>query len=280
MSEIAILGAGGHMGRRVTATLRRNPAHKLRLIEPGERGRELIRESGLEPVDAADGLAGAEVVVFAVPDKALPRIAAELIPTLAPRTSLLFLDPAAVSAGRIPYRDDLNCYVMHPTHPPLYSLLGEADPAARQDYWGGGLAKQAIVFAIAWGSEETADEVERLAREMFAPVTASYRITVDQMALLEPALSETLSNGCVAVIKEGLERVIAAGVPAEAAETFMWGHFQIGIALIFERFDWRMSDGAALALREARSQLFKDDWYKIFDRENVMRSLISITGGE
>jgi len=41
----------------------------------------------------------------------------------------------------------------------------------------------------------------------------------------------------VAVIREGLERVVAAGVPAEAAETFLMGHLQIGIALIFEQFD-------------------------------------------
>jgi len=280
MTQVAILGAGGHMGRRVTKTLRNHPEHSLRLIEVSDRGRELIRETGLDVIEPAEGFAGADVVVFAVPDKMLPQIAAEVIPMLDPGTSVLFLDPAAVSAGRILRRDDINCYVMHPTHPPLYSLLDEPDPAARKDYWGGGLARQAIVFAIAWGSEEKADGVERLAREMFAPITASYRITVDQMTLLEPALSETLSNGCVAVIKEGLERVIASGVPAEAAEAFMWGHFQIGIALIFERFDWRMSEGAQQALEQSRTQLFRDDWYKIFDRENVLRSLIDITGGE
>ena len=68
------------------------------------------------------------------------------------------------------------------------------------------------------------------------------------MALLEPALTETLTNGCIAVIREGMERVVAAGVPEEATRTFLMGHLQIGIALIFEQFDWRLSEGAQLAL--------------------------------
>ena len=153
MTEVTVLGAGGNMGRRITRTLRDNPQYKLRLVEPGERGRSLIEESGLQVVDQAEGLAGTDVVVFAVPDKIVRGIAAEVIPLLDPGTSVLFLDPAAVAANRVPRRDDISCFVTHPTHPPLYSLLGEEDPAARRDYWGGGLATQAIVFAVAWGDE-------------------------------------------------------------------------------------------------------------------------------
>jgi len=280
MTEVAILGAGGNMGRRITRTLRGNPQYKLRLVEPGERGRSLIEESGLQVVDQAEGLAGADVVVFAVPDKIVRGIAAEVIPLLDSSTSVLFLDPAAVAADRVPRRDDISCFVTHPTHPPLYSLLGEEDPAARRDYWGGGLATQAIVFAVAWGDEGQATLVENLAIDMFEPVSQSYRITVDQMALLEPALTETLTNGCIAVIREGMERVVAAGVPEEATRQFLMGHLQIGIALIFEQFDWRLSEGAQLALNRSREQLFKDDWHQIFERDAVMESLKQITGGD
>ncbi len=280
MTEVTILGAGGNMGRRITRTLRENPQYKLRLVEPGERGRSLIEESGLQVVDQAEGLAGADVVVFAVPDKIVRGIAAEVIPLLDSSTSVLFLDPAAVAADRVPRRDDISCFVTHPTHPPLYSLLGEEDPAARRDYWGGGLATQAIVFAVAWGDEGQATLVENLAIDMFEPVSQSYRITVDQMALLEPALTETLTNGCIAVIREGMERVVAAGVPEEATRQFLMGHLQIGIALIFEQFDWRLSEGAQLALNRSREQLFKDDWHQIFERDAVMESLKQITGGD
>jgi len=280
MTEVTILGAGGNMGRRITRTLRDNPQYKLRLVEPGERGRSLIEESGLQVVEQAEGLAGADVVVFAVPDKIVRGIAAEVIPLLDTSTSVLFLDPAAVAADRVPRRDDISCFVTHPTHPPLYSLLGEEDPAARRDYWGGGLATQAIVFAVAWGDEGQATLVENLAIDMFEPVSKSYRITVDQMALLEPALTETLTNGCIAVIREGMERVVAAGVPEEATRQFLMGHLQIGIALIFEQFDWRLSEGAQIALTRSREQLFKDDWHQIFERDAVMESLKQITGGD
>jgi len=280
MTEVALLGAGGNMGRRITRTLRDNTQYNLRLIEPGERGRVLIEEAGLQAVSQAEGLSGAEVVIFAVPDKIVRTVAAEVVPELDPGTSVLFLDPAAVAARRVPRRDDIQCYVTHPTHPPLYSLLAETEPEARRDYWGGGLATQAIVFATAWGDDEHADLVENLAIAMFAPISASHRITVDQMALLEPALTETLTNGCVAVIREGMERVIAMGVPEEAARTFLMGHLQIGIALIFEQFDWRLSEGAQLALERSREQIFKDDWDQIFGADAVMDSLKQITGGD
>lgn len=280
MTTVAILGAGGNMGRRITGSLRDDARYDLRLIEPGDRGRQHICEQGLEVHGQAEGLAGAEIIVFAVPDRIVRTIAAEVIPQLDPGTSILFLDPAAVAADRIPYRADIQCYVTHPTHPPLYSLLGEEDERARGDYWGGGLARQAIVFATAWGDDDHADQVEQLTKDMFAPITASHRITVEQMALLEPALTETLTNGCIAIIREGMERVIEAGVPAPATQDFLMGHLQIGIALIFEQLDWKLSEGAQLALAESRTQLFRDDWHRIFEPDNVMKSLKQITGGD
>ena len=280
MTQVALLGAGGNMGRRITRSLRDSSRYELRLIEPGERGRALIEQTGLRSVSQDEGLAGADVVIFAVPDKIVRSVAAEVIPQLDPGTSVLFLDPAAVAADRVPRRDDIQCYVTHPTHPPLYSLLAETEPEARRDYWGGGLATQAIVFATAWGDEERAALVEDLAIAMFAPISKSYRVTVDQMALLEPALTETLTNGCIAVIREGMERVVAAGVPEEATRMFLMGHLQIGIALIFEQFDWRLSEGAQLALARSREQIFKDDWHRIFEPAAVMDSLKQITGGD
>jgi hypothetical protein len=278
--HVTILGAGGNMGRRITGPLVGNPDYDLRLVEPGTRGRHLLEEQGLTVLDQERGLAGADVVVFAVPDKIVPAVAAEVVPLLDSGTSILFLDPAAVAAGRDPRRHDIQCFVVHPTHPPLYSLLGESDAQARRDYWGGGLATQALVFAVAWGDDQRADRVETLSRDMFAPVSVAHRITVDQMALLEPALSETLTNGCLAVIRDGLERVVAAGVPAAAANDFLMGHLQIGIALIFEQLDWKLSEGAQMALDQSRELLFKDDWMQIFEPDSVMRSLRQITGGD
>jgi len=103
---------------------------------------------------------------------------------------------------------------------------------------------------------------------------------VQQMALLEPALSETLINGCVEVITQGLQKVIDLGVPEAAAKDFCMGHLQISIALLFEELNWKLSDGALMALKHAQGSLFRDDWADIFEPENVLASVKQITGGD
>ncbi|MDM4761549.1 phosphogluconate dehydrogenase C-terminal domain-containing protein [Galbitalea sp. SE-J8] len=281
MTVITILGAGGNMGRRIAAPLRER-GFELRYVEPGESGRLRLESLGLgiQLASAEDAVVGSDVVIFAVPDAIVRHVAADIVPKLGVGTSVLFLDPAAIAAGRIAPRPDVSCFVTHPTHPPLYSLLAEPRAEQRADYWGGGLAQQAVVFAHAWGPEEPTALVERVVIEMFAPVSAAHRITVEQMAMLEPALSETLTNGCIALIREGLDRVIAAGVPEAAAHDFCMGHLQIGIALLFGQLDWKLSDGAQLALAKARGQIVRDDWYRIFEPEAILESVRAITGGD
>ncbi len=279
MTRVTILGAGGNMGRRITRALLVRDGYQLRFVEPSPEGQERMAELGVSATDPGEALAAAEIVVFAINDSIVKDVAADVVPRLQRGTSMLFLDPAALAADRIPRREDVNCYVVHPTHPPLYSLLEEESAEARRDFWGGGLARQALVFAIAWGSEARAEQAERLAIDMFAPISASHRISVEQMALLEPALSETLTNGCISLIHDGMERVIAAGVPAEATYDFLMGHIQIGLALIFEKLDWKLSEGAQLALQESKQALFREDWYRIFDNEAVLASVRRITEG-
>jgi hypothetical protein len=279
MTTICILGAGGNMGRRIATPLRRIPSYQLTYVEPGEPGRARLAEAGVSVTEQDRALPGADVVIFAVPDKIVRGIAEDVIPKLDRGTRVLFLDPAAIAADRIPYREDISCFVTHPTHPPLYSLMEETSPEARRDYWGGGLAHQALVFAVAWGGEEDADLVQQVATDMFAPISASHRITVSQMAMLEPALSETLTNGCIALIAEGLQKVVDAGVPEAAARDFCMGHLQIGIALIFNQLDWQLSEGAAMALSKAKDSLFRPDWDAIFEPEQILASVREITGG-
>ena len=280
MTVVTILGAGGKMGNRITKPLLETKKYQLRFVEKSEAGQARIREAGLQVMDLDEALKGTDVVIFTTPDALVRQISDEVVPKLDPGTKILFLDPAAIAASRVKKREDISCFVCHPTHPPVFSLLGETDAAARRDYWGGGLATQALVFAIAWGTEEEADLVETIATEMFAPISASHRITVDQMALLEPALSETLINGCVEVITQGLQKVIDLGVPEAAARDFCMGHLQISIALLFEELNWKLSDGALMALKHAQGSLFRDDWAAIFEPENVLASVKQITGGD
>ena len=280
MVTVTILGAGGAMGRRITRGLMKAGGYELRFVEPGAKGQELMAdEFGTQHTPVEVAVRGTDVVVLAVPDRIVGSIAEDLIPQLEPGTSVLSLDPAAAHAQRIPQRDDINMFVVHPTHPPLYDLLREEDPKARRDFWGGGLAHQAMVFAKAWGEEDKFAMVEELARDMFAPISRSHRVTVEQMVLLEPAMSESVTNACLELMKQTRERVKAAGVPAGAVDDFFMGHLQIGISLIFDELDWKLSEGAIKAAKDSQAILFKDDWYRILDPDEVARSTRSITGG-
>ena len=65
---------------------------------------------------------------------------------------------------------------------------------------------------------------------MYAPVSRVHRVTLEQMAMLEPALVETLAQTCMEAVKEGYDRLVPAGVPAPAVRDFVLGHLRIQIA--------------------------------------------------
>ena len=69
-------------------------------------------------------------------------------------------------------------------------------------YFGGIKAKQSIVCALMQGPESDYAAGEALCRAMFAPVERAHRVTVDQMIILEPVLSETTAATCITVIRE------------------------------------------------------------------------------
>lgn len=279
MAVVTILGAGGAMGRRVTRGLQGSgEQHELRFVEPNAAAQQrMLDENGAQSSDLDAALDGADVVVLATPDRIVSKVTADLMPRLAAGTSILCLDPAAAYAGRIPRRDDVNLFVVHPTHPPLYDLIAEPSIEARTDYWGGGRAHQALVFAQGWGDETRSAMVQELAKQMFAPISRVHVITVDQMILLEPAMSESVTLACIGVMKETRERVKSLGVPEAAVDDFFFGHLQIGLALILDKLDWKLSAGAIQAMKEARSVLFKDDWDRILSEAEVLSSARRIT---
>ncbi|HUP31752.1 MAG TPA: phosphogluconate dehydrogenase C-terminal domain-containing protein [Gaiellaceae bacterium] len=82
---------------------------------------------------------------------------------------------------------------------PLF--LEETDPAALRDYFGSGLARQSVVNALVQGDEDDYALGERLSQVMWGPILRSHRITLEQMAVLEPALSETTVGTCIALMK-------------------------------------------------------------------------------
>ncbi|MDQ3813854.1 MAG: NAD(P)-binding domain-containing protein [Armatimonadota bacterium] len=273
---IALFGAGGNMGGRVTRALRDDPQYKMLYVETGEKGLARLREQGIEVTPQAEAVAEADVAFLAVPDHLIGPVAQSVVPHLKSGAMALCLDPAAPYAGKLPPREDVSYFVTHPAHPPVFN--DETDWDARRDFFGSGLAKQALVCALMQGPEEDYAKGEAIAIKVFGPILRSHRITVEQMALLEPALSETLAATCLTIIREGLDEVVQRGVPAEAARDFLMGHLNIELAILFNEIDWNFSAGAQKAIAEARGKLFQPDWKKIFTPEELGESIAKIVG--
>jgi hypothetical protein len=276
MSTIALFGAGGKMGCRITDNLRDGPDEML-YVEVSEPGIERLRERGLEATPQAEVVRAADVVILAVPDRLIARIAADIVPQLRAGAMVMCLDPAAPLAGVLPERRDVSIFVTHPCHPPI--IKDETDPEARADFFGGVKARQHIVCALMRGPEEHYALGERLARRMFAPVMTAHRVTVEQMAVLEPALSETVAGTCMQVIREAMDEAVACGVPEPAARDFLLGHLGVNVGILFGYIDAQFSDGCLAAIERAKQRIFQPDWKKVFEPENVLAETKAIVGG-
>jgi hypothetical protein len=235
-----------------------------------------LEERGIAPVTREEAIKQADTVLLAVPDHLINGIATELVPLLLPGTLVICLDPAVPYHGKLPARDDIAYFVTHPGHLPLFN--DEVTPEARRDFFGTGLGKQAIVSALMRGTEEDYQKGEAIARKLFGPILRSHRLTVEQMALLEPALAETLAATCLTIIREGLDEVVRRGAPAEAARDFLLGHLNIEMAIVFNECGWKFSQGCQRAIDEAKPVLFQSDWKKIFEPDQVKSSVARIAG--
>jgi hypothetical protein len=272
---IALFGAGGKMGLRLSRNLQGSP-YRVRHVEPGEAGRERLRtELGVECVPAEAALDGAQVVILAVPDTLIGKLAHQISPLLQPGTMVMTLDAAAPFAGHLPDRPDLTYFVAHPCHPPIYN--DETTAEARRDFFGGAHAKQSIVSALMQGPASAFDLGEDIARVIYAPILRSHRLTVEQMALLEPGLSETVCATLLDVMREAMDEVVARGVPAEAARDFLLGHMTILGAVIFKEIPGQFSDACNKAITFGKPRLMREDWKQVFEREEIAESIRRIT---
>jgi hypothetical protein len=277
MTVLALFGAAGKIGTRIANRLRATTQFETLYIEAGETGVAHLRANGLTPTSQGEAIRRADVVILSVPDVILGKVAHEVIPQLKSGTMVICLDPAAPHGGELPDRKDVTYFITHPCHPPVVS--DEVDPEARRDFYGGIKAKQHVVAALMQGPESDYAKGEQIVRAMFAPVMNVYRVTVEQMAILEPAMSETVILTCMFVMKEAIDEAVRHGVPAEAAREFALGHFNINIGILFGYLDAQFSDGAKLAVARAKDQIFMPDWAKVFDPENVIAQVKAITQG-
>jgi hypothetical protein len=189
---------------------------------------------------------------------------------------VVLLDPAAPHGGELPERKDVAYFLVHPCHPPI--VRQETSPEARQDFWGG-VASQSIVCALVQGSEADYAQGEQIARTIFGPILRSHRITVEQMALLEPAMAETVILTCMVMIKEAIEAAIERGVPRKVAYDFALGHMCVNLGILFGYIDAQFSEGAKLAVERAKQEIIKADWRKVFEPEQVHAQVRAIVEG-
>ncbi|ALN72834.1 phosphogluconate dehydrogenase C-terminal domain-containing protein [Aureimonas sp. AU20] len=275
MTSIALFGAGGKMGYRLASNLK-GSRFDVRHVELSEAGRERLKSGlGFDCVPQEQALEGAEVVILAVPDTAIGKVASGINAQLKPGTMVVVLDAAAPFAGHLPERADLTYFVTHPCHPPIFN--DETDPAAKRDFFGGIAAKQHITSALMQGPEEHYALGEEVAKVIWAPVMRSHRVTVEQMALLEPGLSETVCASLLVAMREAMDEVVRRGVPKEAARDFLLGHMNVLGAVIFEETPGVFSDACNKAIEFGKPMLMRDDWKKVFEPEELAASIRRIT---
>jgi ketol-acid reductoisomerase len=277
MTTIALLGAGGKMGTRISRRLSENPDYTTLYVESGESGVERLKERGDIPTPIDQAASQAEVLILAIPDKLIGKVSHQIVPLMQPGAMLMLLDPAAPHGGELPSRADIAIFVCHPCHPPIVN--DETDPVARMDFFGAIKARQHVVAALMQGSEADYARGEAVVRAIFAPVMNVYRVTVEQMAILEPALSETVVLTCMVVITEAIQEAVKHGVPPEAARQFVLGHMNVNVGILFNYIDAELSDGAKLAVSRAKERIFRPDWKRVFEPENVMAEVKAITQG-
>ncbi len=275
MTSIALLGAGGKMGARLAKNLQ-GSSFEVRHVEVSEAGQKRLRdELGIACCSLDDALSGVDAVILAVPDTLIGRIAADISPKLASGTMVITLDAAAPFAGHLPQREDLVYFVTHPCHPNIFNPQVHVEGSP--DYFGGLRAPQSIVNALMQGPEEAYALGESIAKLIYQPIERSYRVTVEQMALLEPGLSETVCATLLDVMREAMDEVVSRGVPADAARDFLLGHMTILSAVIFKEIPGQFSDACNKAITFGKPRLMREDWKKIFDRQEIADSIQRIT---
>ena len=273
--KVVLVGAGGKMGCRLTDNLKGSD-YQMSYLEIQPEAIERVRRRGVEVSDPEEVVPEADIVIFAVPDVAVHKIAHLYVPKLKPGALGVCLDPAAPLAGALPAREDVAYFASHPSHPSVFNW--EPDERAHFDYFGGISARQTIVCALIQGDERYYAIGEELAKTMYAPVTVSHRITLRDMGILEPALSETFGAALVTKMKEAVDIVVEKGVPRQAAIDFFLGHINIELALLFGQLPGgQFSDAAKKAIRIGEEMIFRDDWKKVFDDDHIAEQIRAIT---
>ena len=273
--NVTLLGAGGKMGARLIANLRPRSEYSIDYVEISEAGRKRLAEQQIEPVGVEEAISRAQILILAIPDSSIGKVTHEIVPKLRSQTMVFGLDPAAAYAEVMPIREDLTYFVAHPCHPPLFTDRAPADEES--DWFGSrGTLPQSVVCALHHGPEVDYAIGEKLAADMFAPILRLHRITVEQMAILEPAVVESTMLTCVTIMKQAMEEAIRLGVPSQAAWDFCLGHIRTELAIVFGFAGFPVSDGAKRAVEQNMKNIFRDDWREVISVPALKKSVRDI----
>lgn len=263
---IAVIGAGGKMGMRVSDNLQRS-THDVRYAENSPAGQQRTTDAGRTVTGAAEAVANADVVILAVPDIALGPVSTDLVPQLRSGAIVLTLDPAAAYANLLYQREDIEYAVAHPCHPSVF--LQRKTEAELNDTFGGVAAPQDVVAAMESGNPDKQAVAEEVIRQMYAPVVDVHWVTVKQLAYLEPTLVEVVACMVGDLLNDALQETInTVGVPEAAAKAMLLGHVQVALANGL-RGDNPFSDACLIAMDYGREKIIKEDWKSIFDDDEL-----------
>jgi len=263
--KIGILGAGGKMGMRIGANLKKLP-NEIFYIENAEAGIKRLDEIGIE-VSAPTAVMGQlDFLILAVPDLYINKITTEVVPDMKSGAIVLLLDPAAAYMNQVCIREDLHYTVIHPCHPALFKEQPTLE--GYRDHFGGISGLQDIVSTHWKGARDKYELACDVVREMFAPVDQIFEVTLKQMAFLEPSVVEVCGLSLVSVFKELAEEMDKRGIPKEAGMSFLLGHIKIELAILLLGSN-PASDAAMIAMDYGKDKIMKADWKKVLTDESL-----------
>jgi hypothetical protein len=272
-TKVAIIGAGGKMGIRAAEKIGLKAGFEVLMCESHPERARALAESGYRVAALEEALAEADFVFLAVPDAAIGAVSRQAAPLMKPGAMQIMLDAAAAYVGEVSDAGHIGMMITHPCHPGLFVDRPTAEE--RADHFGG-VSPQDILVCLMQGEEETFTRGTEVCRAVFGPVEKAHRVTVEQFAFLEPAMSELIVAAAARWMRDSLDAAIEAGVPREAAEAFMSGHAQIAVAICFGMEKSPFSDAAKLAIEWGKRELIAQDWRKVFQRQVLTEAIREI----
>jgi D-apionate oxidoisomerase len=116
---------------------------------------------------------------------------------------------------------------------------------------------------------------------MWSPIINAYRVSTEQLAILEPGLSEMIAMPFVDTMVEAVEECATKyGIQREAALDFLIGHLNVEIAMWFGFSPKVPSDAALRLMRFAKNKVVKEDWRTALEPATVKEAAELIVYGK